>query len=212
MVGHPVIYLTGASNDGVRPLGQAGRLGLMLQPGNGYAAELHLWRAWAADNGCFAQGDRFDTGAFLAWLDGLPRRGSLFAVAPDVYGDAEATWRRAAPVLARIRELGFPAAYVAQDGIEGQGLDWDAFDCLFVGGTTAFKLAEPTWRLAEEARRRGKWLHMGRVNSWPRLRAAAAGGYHSADGTYLKHGPDVLLPKLMGWLGRLEREPFLWSA
>jgi hypothetical protein len=45
-----------------------------------------------------------------------------------------------------------------------------------------------------EARRRGVWTHMGRVNSERRLRYAALIGCQSADGTYLafrnRHGGD----------------------
>jgi hypothetical protein len=51
-----------------------------------------------------------------------------------------------------------------------------------------------------EARGRGKWVHMGRVNSLRRLRYAAAIGCDSADGTYLAFGPDTNLPAVRGWL------------
>ena len=51
-----------------------------------------------------------------------------------------------------------------------------------------------------EAKARLKWVHMGRVNSLRRLRYASAIGCDSADGTYLRFGPDVNLPTLQGWL------------
>ena len=181
----------------------------MAQPGN----KVHQWAscypAYAADNGCFAAGDRFDAAAWIRWLDTLPRAGCLFAVAPDVVGDAVATWRRSAPWLPRIRALGFPAAYVAQDGLDPAALYWDAFDCFFVGGSTAYKLSEAAYAAVAEAKRRGKWCHQGRCNSERRLRAAAISGYDSADGTFLKFGPDKNLPRLLGWLERLERQAML---
>jgi hypothetical protein len=166
---------------------------------------------WAADNGCFAQGARFDLDAFLAWLAGLDgRERCLFAVAPDVVGDAEATLTRSADVLPRIRALGYRAALVAQDGLERLAVPWDDVDALFIGGTTAWKLSEAAYALAAEAVRRGKWTHMGRVNGEGRLRAAAAAGYDSADGTGLAINPGKNWRLMRGWLDRLDGQPPLW--
>jgi hypothetical protein len=80
---------------------------------------------------------------------------------------------------------------------------------LFVGGTTSWKLSEVAYGLVQEAKRRGKFVHMGRCNSRQRLIAAAVGGYDSADGTYVAFGPDKNLPKLMGWLEELRRQPVM---
>ena len=57
----------------------------------------------------------------------------LFATAPDVVGDAQATLRRAY-MLGWIRYAGLPAALVAQDGLEHLAIPWDDFDALFLGG------------------------------------------------------------------------------
>lgn len=196
-----VIFLSGAINGTVlanpRP-----DLGLMVQPGMGNAtAPLQFW-PWAADNGCFAQGDSFDAGDWLEWLAGLRRyrERCLFAVAPDVILDAEATLLRSLPYLATIRQLGFPSAFVSQNGCTSALVPWDAIDCLFVGGDDAWKLSEASWRLCAEAKQRGKWTHVGRVNSFRRLKACAVSGLDSADGTYLKFGPDANWPKLTAWL------------
>lgn len=202
-----MIFLTGHSGDAIRAHAHHPRLGLMMQPGNGYASQIDSFGIFGADNACFAKGDAFDADVWLAWLDELPRAGCLFAVAPDVVGDAAATWARSAPYLDVIRSMGFPAALVSQDGLVAP--DWDAFDCLFTGGTTEWKLSEDAYALVAEANRRGKWTHMGRVNSWPRLKAAAAAGYDSADGTFLAFGPDVNTPKLLAWLDRLDLHPFI---
>jgi hypothetical protein len=40
---------------------------------------------------------------------------------------------------------------------------WDAFDVLFLGGTTDWKLGPAAADLTAEARRRGLVVHMGRV-------------------------------------------------
>lgn len=205
-----MIYLSGAENVRLRGMAACGYpVGLMAQPGNSIHLSARHYPAWAADNACFALGDRFDLGAYLCWLATLPTDRCLFAVAPDVVGDARATWERSRRVLTAIRRLGFPAALVAQDGLDTATLDWDAFDVLFVGGTTTYKLSEEAYNAVREAKRRGKWCHMGRVNSLRRLRLAAMAGYDSADGTFLKFGPEKNAPRVRAWLDELRRQPSL---
>jgi len=183
-------------------------LGIMLQPGMGNAIPFRFWR-WAADNGCFAQGADFEPGDWLEWLASVRRHREtcLFAVAPDVYGDAWGTWRTSRPFLPTIRQLGFKAAYVAQNGLDDIPVDggpsWGDFDALFIGGDDAYKLSETAYRLARRARDHGKHVHMGRVNSLRRLRAAHISLFDSVDGTYLKFGPDVNIGRLYGWLDQI---------
>lgn len=155
---------------------------------------------WCADNGCFS--DAFDADTWWRFLERNAHRASscVFAAAPDVVGDAAATLERSAPWLPRIRELGYPAALVAQDGLEHLTVPWDTFDALFIGGSTRWKTSLAAQHLGAEAKRRGKWLHMGRVNSGPRFRLARD-VFHcdSADGTFLVFGPDTNLPRLLRW-------------
>ena len=197
-------YLSGA----IRPELPGHGIGYMLTPMMGNRPDLSP-AVWAADTGCFAQPQAYSDGWYLDFLAALApwRQGCLFATAPDVVGDAAATLARALPMLPRIRGAGYPAALVAQDGLERLPVPWDAFDVLFVGGTTRWKLSEAAYGLVAEARRRGKRTHLGRCNSLRRLRAAAQAGYDSADGTYLKFGPDRNLPRVRGWLDDLRRRP-----
>jgi hypothetical protein len=102
-------------------------------------------------------------------------------------------------MLSRIREIGYRAALVGQDGMEHLDVPWDEFDCLFVGGSTEWKLGAGAEILIREAKRRGKWVHIGRVNSRKRY-LKFADLADSCDGTYLTFGPDVNLPKLLRWL------------
>ena len=189
-------------------------IGIMYQPGMGNDTKALQFWPFALDNGCFAQGERFDAGDWLEWLASLRRyrERCLFAVAPDVVGDAAATWERSAPYLPTIRQLGFKAALVAQDGWDSIAVEWDAFDCLFVGGTDAFKLSEQAYAAVREARLRGKWTHQGRCNSLRRLKAARASLFQSADGTYVKFGPDRNLPRVYDWLDEVNAGPTLSEA
>jgi hypothetical protein len=165
---------------------------------------------WCADNGCFGKGYPGDE-KWLAWLETNAHAAAdcLFATAPDVVGDAEATLARSAPFLPLIRELGYPAALVAQDGLESLDVPWDSFDVLFIGGTTEWKLSAAVRGLVKEAKERGKWVHCGRVNSLKRYRLMAAIGCDSADGTFLTFGPDINLGRLKGWIHNLETQPEL---
>jgi hypothetical protein len=165
---------------------------------------------WCADNGCYGSGYPGDE----KWFQWLQRNAAdagtcLFATAPDVVGDAAATLQHSRPWLQRIRGLGYPAALVAQDGLEHQPVPWDEFDVLFIGGSTAWKLGTAARALVQEAKGRGKHVHCGRVNSLKRLRYMDAIGCDTVDGTYLVFGPEKNLGRLRGWLSQLETQPEL---
>lgn len=120
-------------------------------------------------------------------------------------GDAAATIELSRPWLPKIRALGYPAAFVAQDGQEGLPVPWDEFDVLFVGGSTDWKLGPHARDLAREAKARAKRVHVGRVNSERRWRYCEASypfglGADSVDGTFLTFGPDTNLPRLLAWI------------
>lgn len=157
--------------------------------------------AWCADNGCFGKGYPGDE-RWFAWLESNAYRASscVFAVAPDVVGDAVATLERSLPWLPKIRALGYPAAFVAQDGLENLVIPWGDFDVLFVGGSTEWKLGAEAARIVGQAKACGKWVHMGRVNSGRRFRYAQMIGCDSADGTTLAKFPDATLPDVLAWL------------
>lgn len=182
-------------------------LGVMLQPGMGNVIPFHRLR-WAADNGCYAQGKRFDAIDWLEWLASL-RPGCatcLFAVLPDVLGDWRATRDRSEAYFGSVKQLGLRPAFVAQDGEQGWPADTQA---LFIGGSDAWKLSESAYLLASRAKRAGLWLHLGRVNSLRRLRAASVSGYDSADGTHVRFSPSRNLPHVYHWLDRVNRQQVL---
>lgn len=181
---------------------------------------------WAADCGLKVaiSDDPAEVERYLRWLDGLDRGANLFAVTPDVLGDAAACWRRSAPLLPRIRELGYRAAFVAQDGFDPAAVDWDAFDVLFIGGEPLSgprtmhtnerrRRAALEWKRSErggyaaiaEGKRHGKWVHVGRVNGGPFLKNLAAAGADSADGTNLTW--NNLRARTLGWLDSLATHP-----
>lgn len=158
---------------------------------------------WCADNGCFS--DKFNEDRWWRFLQRYADERlttCVFATAPDVVGDAEATLMRSAPWLPKLRRLRYPAAFVAQDGAERFPPPWGEFDALFIGGSTDFKLGPVARALVVEAKEQGLWVHMGRVNSRRRYRYAEAIGCDSVDGTFLVFGPTVNLPKLLTWVNQ----------
>lgn len=204
-----MIYLSGV----VRPelVGLRRDLGLILTPQR-WGNEVDLSKiVWGADNGCFGQPEAFDMDDYAAWLKmrAYASHTCLFATAPDVVGNAAATLARSTPCLPLLRALGFRPALVAQDGMEHCGVPWDTFDCLFIGGSTEWKLSHHAKVLAREAKSRGKWVHMGRVNSLRRMKTAGMWGVDSVDGTFLAFGPDRRTPELLSWLDTMHREPVL---
>ncbi|RSN14841.1 hypothetical protein DMH25_07855 [Streptomyces sp. WAC 01325] len=190
-----MLYLATPSGPDVRAAMEAGLLGCMTTPAQGNV--IPAGALYSCDNGKFGKGWP-GADAWFAWLkatiDRYGRSLCQWAVAPDVPMDADATLAESLPWLERIRALGVPAAFAAQDGSEHRLLPWDRIDVLFLAGSARWKTSPAAHRLALEARERGLAVHMGRVNSRRRLRLAQAFGCTSCDGTYLAFGPDTNLP------------------
>jgi hypothetical protein len=153
---------------------------------------------WAADNSAFSD---FDAEAFLGMVDrlaGIP--GGLFVVAPDVVGNAAATLDAFARWAPEVHARSLPVALAAQNGLERLPVPWDDLDALFVGGIPEpgqrvdWKLSPAAAQLVADAKARGKWTHMGRVNSLRRIEYAKAIGCDSADGSKFAQFTDTWLP------------------
>jgi hypothetical protein len=188
------------------------RLGHLLTPSNRNSVDslLRTGLSWAADNGAFSG---FDTARFrrlLSRVAGKPR--CLFVVCPDVVGDAQRTldlfdlWRY------EVAASGQPVALVGQDGLEDLSVPWHAFDCLFIGGSTAWKLSRTAADLCHEAKARGKWIHVGRVNSLRRMMSAKDMGADSIDGSSLSMFGDKYIHRFCQWSLYLEQQGVLWTA
>lgn len=217
-----VFYLANPSRGLVNDAMTRGVIGCITSPRQGNL--IPPGALFGADNGCGPSADsdgQMRTGKgwpgdreFIGFLDALAplRDRCLFATAPDVVGDAAATLARSAPFLPVIRELGYPPAFVAQNGIEHTAVQWDKFDVLFIGGDDDFKLGPVAREHALMARRQGKRVHMGRVNSLRRLRYADHIGCHTADGTFLKFGPHKNLARIQRYLSTVNDQGKLWEA
>lgn len=176
------------------------RLGVFLTPGAGLVRPLiDESPVFAADNGCF---NGLDAPAFLrllAFLAGLERR-PLFVAVPDVVADATETLARFRVWAPMIHSLNLPVAFVGQDGLQPQQVPWDEFDAYFIGGSDRWKLSGYSRQLVEEAKERGKHVHMGRVNSERRIYTAVRWGCDTIDGTGFTWWSDILIPRAIEWI------------
>lgn len=225
----PVLLVSGATST-LRGLPADAPVGHLLTPANGnsIAGAFATGRPLAFDNGCGPKADgspgQLDEPAFLAMCQAAARLHSverlrvgsavcsplLWVVCPDAVGDAAETLARWRWYHHWLRALGLPAAFVAQDGAEEGYIPWPKMACLFLGGSTAYKESEAARRLVIRAKRMGKMVHVGRVNSERRLRLFDDLGrdarglpytIDTLDGTQFSRFPDRYIPR---WAERLQ--------
>jgi hypothetical protein len=163
--------------------------GQFVTPADGNS--LYELGKWAADNGCYAKPGEpspFSPDRFRAMLQRhqYARDRCLFVAVPDVVADARKTMCLFWEWEPQVREYGYRCALVAQDGLDvddSTRIPWRMVDAIFIGGSVGWKLSASAAHLIEAARLRGKWIHMGKVNTARRLRYAAALGVDSVDGS-----------------------------
>jgi hypothetical protein len=141
---------------------------------------------WVADNEAFSH---FDPDRFRRMLDAFARAATkpVFVTAPDVVCDHHATADRWVEWCREFHTRNLPRAFALQNGIEGMppehALPWGNLEAIFIGGDTAFKFCPWVRECVRLAKRLGKWVHMGRVNSVRRLNYARLIGCDSCDGS-----------------------------
>jgi hypothetical protein len=96
---------------------------------------------------------------------------------------------------------GLPVGFVSQDGLLDENIPWDEIEAFFIGGSTEWKMSDQAAKQAREAKHRGKWLHMGRVNSQQRMKYAKAIGCDSVDGTSRSWWKDVYIKRFADHAG-----------
>lgn len=125
---------------------------------------------------------------------------------PLRYGDARLTAHRFEAWAPGLERRGLPVALVLQDGIDEPQCQlwlartWHRLDAVFVGGSTGFKLGPVPARLLAEAKRRGLWTHVGRVNTRKRFdHFASLGTVDSIDGTQFARWRKTHLDEGLSW-------------
>jgi hypothetical protein len=198
-----ILLVSGATVSAGRYIGHP-HVGWLRTPRNGNAipAIVASGVRWACDNDCFLRLSRGKYLRMLRIVSGQPRL--LWVACPDIVADAAATiarfrlWR---PIL---DYYALPIAFVAQDGQEDRAVPWDAIRCLFIGGSTVWKEGRHAARLMREAHDRGKWVHVGRVNTLRRYWLLSSLPVDSIDGTCFSKWPDKYIPWMLRRLGAVQ--------
>ncbi len=203
------ILVSGATRTFNRFLGHP-CLGKLMSPSSGNSVDLIVasGHVWAADNDAFTGWNQKRFRAMLYEIARVDRSRFLWVACPDVVGNAQATVNRWHEWFPEIDYLGLPVAFVGQDGLEAipDQIPWQDMRAFFVGGSTAWKLGVAAERLLIEARQRGLMTHMGRVNTFKRIRHAIEIGADTIDGRTFSAWPDLYIPKGIRWITRLEQE------
>jgi hypothetical protein len=153
---------------------------------------------FAIDNGAFSG---FDSKAFRSLLqrEEPNKPACLFVTIPDVVGNARRTleiWR----TRARFAQH-WPAAFVAQDGIEDMEIPWDDMAAVFIGGRDPWKDSQAALDIVKTAKVLGVHVHVGRVNTAKRFRLFSEAGADTCDGSGIAiydHMLDALVREMTG--------------
>lgn len=192
-----MLLVSGATKT-MRRLSGDPRLGVLRTPrsGNSIAAIAASGMRVGAENGCFTGLPR---AAYVRQLGQLGQLGDrlIFVAAPDVVGDAAATLARFAFWAPALEYYGLPIAFVAQDGLTPDMVPWDQIACLFVGGSTTYKEGDAAAALMREAHARGKWVHVGRVNTLRRYWLLSSLPVDSIDGLSFSAWSDTYIPWML---------------
>lgn len=167
-------------------------------------------RAWMIDNGVFSGKWREDI-----WLKRLEKfipfqRMCIGVVVPDVMFDKEGTLLRWSKYVELVYSMGYRPFFVTQNGCDREDIPVNAFG-IFIGGDNKHKLEE-SFDLIDEAKERGLWVHVGRVNSMKRMGIFKVAD--SCDGTTLKFEPSINNQEKL-WrasknITKQKKEPRLW--
>jgi len=188
-------YYANPTSPEARQAMRDGLLGYIDTPSQGNKREPEV--DWCADNGCFSES--WDEQKWWRWIDSQERT-MRFACVPDVVSDWNATLRLFEKWQPIMDAAQLPLACVAQDGATPDQIPWELIRCVFIGGSTDWKLGEMSESIIREGNNQGVWVHVGRVNSLKRLRWAKHAGADSVDGTMLVFNPTKRLEELLRWL------------
>ena len=156
------------------------KIGWLISPGG--FKEPRKWLPYAIDNGKFSAwstGKDWNEEDFFALLDRcrLSKHKPKWVAIPDQVANKEQTLCLWSQYERRVRQYGWPAAFVVQDEMTIRDVPKSA-DVVFVGGSTDWK-----WRNAASFCAAFPRVHVGRVNWVDKLEYCDRIGVESCDGT-----------------------------
>jgi hypothetical protein len=154
---------------------------------------------WMLDNGAFTGKWTLVLWLRELWAHRQYRHNCLGVMIPDVLSNWKATLWRFLLWWWIPKLMGYPVALVSQDGLTSYWVPWPLLDCLFIGGSDTHKRGPEATRLGLAARERGKWVHVGRVNSGPAM-VQYWPWADSYDGTTFSHHPTQQVDSIVNGL------------
>jgi hypothetical protein len=179
-------------------------IGLLLGPGTNWMHPCGM--SYACDNGVYAawmKGRNWDQGmhdAYIHMLNRLPMGNNpLWVLLPDAVADWERTVELAKEYSPYLRRRALQVAIALQDGCDFNEALQFAPDCVFVAGSTEWKLQNilPACNFFKPMEIS---VHVGRVNSVERLCYCMRCGADSSDGTTLNKYVNTNLPRISNTL------------
>ena len=182
-------------------------------PRSNIKTSLELGFRHAIDNGAwgaFRRGDAWDGEGFVKLMKQHGKTAD-FIVVPDIVEGGLKSLDRSMAWLGACLQYGAKDVLIpVQDGMA----PWDLKPILeinnriglFVGGSTEFKLASLPW-WGRLARRYGRWLHVGRVNSVRRINLCLSSGADSFDGTSVS-----IYAKTINTLDPARHQATMWAG
>lgn len=167
--------------------------GMLNTPDTDY--DLNGVERWALDNGCYTAYRPEKILKMLEKWQGLT--GCLFAVLPDIVGNHEQTKILARAWLGTYQRLGYPIAFVCQNGCTVSDIFYDSIDAVFIGGDTEYKESNYAMTISREAHKRGLWVHWGRVGGLARFERIQKHGWIDS---FDSSGFCIYPPKIKKWL------------
>lgn len=143
---------------------------------------------WLFENGRFT--GKFRESTWINYLERFQEFSDtcIGIVVPDIPFDAAGTLAEFERYHHIPKLLGYPVALVTQNGMTISDIPWAEIDTLFIGGDDLHKRGLEGQILGFEAKRFGKWVHIGRVNSGKAMLTHWTWA-DSADGTTLAIHP-----------------------
>jgi hypothetical protein len=134
---------------------------------------------FAVDNGAYS-GFREERFKYILRREAKNKDYCLFVAVPDKVGSHKETlvmWDQYNNLAD-----GWKKAFVAQDGYNGYPKE---ADCLFIGGTNHFKDSKESFDAVVDAKKRGLFVHVGRVTGVKRFMFYEDAGADTCDGSGL---------------------------
>jgi hypothetical protein len=138
---------------------------------------------FAVENGMFSKEGTIDKWLSLLGRERQAKSRCLWITLPDVVASARRTLESFHIWRYRPEVSGWKLALVAQDGLEDLDIPWEAIECVFIGGSTEWKMSNSAADVVRCGKILQKWVHVGRINTPDRWDYFEELGADSCDGS-----------------------------